>query len=67
MFGEFGEFGEFDGCAADFTGDGTVDTRDVLAFLNVWNVGDPRAYIDGHGRIEPRDVLAHLRFWTARC
>jgi len=24
---------------ADFNGDGVVNTRDVLAFLNAWNTG----------------------------
>jgi len=27
------------GCAADFNGDGVVDTRDVIAFLNAWAEG----------------------------
>jgi probable HAF family extracellular repeat protein len=29
------------GCPADFNGDGGVDTRDVLAFLNAWTSGCP--------------------------
>lgn len=29
------------GCPADFNGDGTLDTRDVLSFLNAWTGGCP--------------------------
>ena len=31
--------GTFAGCIADFNGDGVVDTLDLLAFLNAWNIG----------------------------
>jgi len=54
-------------CRADFNGDGTVDTRDVLAFLNAWTAGDDAADIDGNGLIDTRDVLAFLNLWTAGC
>jgi len=54
-------------CLADFNGDGVVDTRDVLAFLNAWAAGDPRADINGDGVIDTRDVLAFLNLWTAGC
>ncbi|MBK7406331.1 MAG: PKD domain-containing protein, partial [Phycisphaerales bacterium] len=30
-------------CPGDFNGDGTVDTRDVIAFLGVWAADDPSA------------------------
>jgi hypothetical protein len=33
------EFALGDPCIADFNGDGVVDTRDVLEFLNLWNAG----------------------------
>ena len=54
-------------CGADFNGDGLVDTRDVLAFLNAWAAGDSSADIDGNGVIDTRDVLAFLNVWTAGC
>ncbi len=54
-------------CAADFNGDGMVDTRDVLAFLNSWTAGDPEADTNGDGVIDTRDVLAFLNLWTAGC
>jgi hypothetical protein len=54
-------------CVADFNGDGTVDTRDVIAFLNAWNAGDSSADIDGNGVVDTRDVIAFLNQWTAGC
>jgi len=54
-------------CAADFNGDGYVDTRDVLAFLNAWAARDPRADFNGDGYIDTRDVLAFLNVWTSGC
>jgi len=55
------------GCYADFNGDGVVDTRDVLAFLNAWNGGDPSSDCDGNGVIDTRDVLCFLNLWNAGC
>ncbi|HZW08739.1 MAG TPA: GC-type dockerin domain-anchored protein [Phycisphaerales bacterium] len=55
------------GCAADFNGDGAVNTLDVLAFLNAWNDGDNRADFNGDGTLDTRDVLAFLNAWTAGC
>lgn len=54
-------------CDADFNGDGTVDTRDVLEFLNAWAAGDGRADINDDGRVDTRDVIAFLNLWTAGC
>jgi len=54
-------------CVADFNGDGVVDTRDVLAFLNAWGAGDPRADINGDGVINTQDVLAFLNLWNQGC
>jgi hypothetical protein len=55
------------GCYADFNGDGLVDTRDVLAFLNAWNANDPRSDCNGDGLIDTRDVLCFLNLWNAGC
>jgi hypothetical protein len=54
-------------CVADFNGDGTVNTQDVLAFLNAWNADDSRADINGDGSINTQDVLAFLNLWNAGC
>jgi hypothetical protein len=58
---------EADDCDADFNGDGSVDTRDVLAFLNAWNAGNRSADCDGNGSIDTRDVLCFLNIWNAGC
>lgn len=54
-------------CQADFNGDGVVDTRDVLAFLNAWSAQHAAADCDGNGLIDTRDVLCFLNLWTAGC
>lgn len=55
------------GCYADFNGDGVVDTRDVLAFLNAWTQQDASSDCDDNGVIDTRDVLCFLNAWTAGC
>lgn len=54
-------------CQADFNGDGSVNTLDVLAFLNAWNAGDGSADINGDGVVNTQDVLAFLNLWNAGC
>ena len=60
-----GEVG--DPCIGDFNGDGTVNTLDVLAFLNAWTAGETSADINGDGTVNTLDVLAFLNAWTAGC
>ncbi|MBK7403743.1 MAG: hypothetical protein IPJ41_03680 [Phycisphaerales bacterium] len=55
------------GCVGDFNGDGVVDTRDFIAFLNAWASQDSSADIDGNGVIDTRDVVGYLNLWTAGC
>lgn len=54
-------------CSADFNGDGTVDTRDFIAYLNAWAASDPRADTDGNGVVDTRDFIAYLNLWAAGC
>lgn len=54
-------------CPADFNGDGTDDTRDVLDFLNAWIAGEPEADFNGDGVVDTRDVLDFLNAWTLGC
>ncbi|HZW08954.1 MAG TPA: GC-type dockerin domain-anchored protein [Phycisphaerales bacterium] len=54
-------------CVADFNGDGVVDTRDVIAFLNAWNAQDAASDCDGNGVIDTRDVICFLNEWNAGC
>ena len=56
-----------DSCTADFNGDGSVNTNDVLAFLNAWTARDPSADIHGAGVVNTSDVLAFLNLWNAGC
>ena len=55
------------GCAADFTGDGTLDVFDVFAFLNAFNTGDPSADFTGDGSFDIFDVFAYLDAFNAGC
>lgn len=54
-------------CPADFNDDGSVDTRDVLEFLNAWSDGVPGADFNGDGAINTIDVLQFLNAWTHGC
>ncbi len=56
-----------DPCIADFNDDGSVNTLDVLAFLNAWSAGDSSADINGDGAVNTLDVLAFLNLWSAGC
>jgi hypothetical protein len=54
-------------CIADFNGDGSVNTQDVLAFLNAWSARDPSADVNGDGVVDTLDVLAFLNAWNFGC
>ena len=56
-----------DPCGADYNGDGVVDTRDVLAFLNDWSAGTGGADWNDDGSIDTRDVIAFLNDFNAGC
>ncbi|MCC7387835.1 MAG: DNRLRE domain-containing protein [Phycisphaerales bacterium] len=55
------------GCTADFNGDGTINTHDLLAFLNAWASGDMSADVNRDGAVNTQDVLAYLNLWAAGC
>ena len=57
----------FTPCGADFDNNGTIDTRDVLAFLNAWVGRAPIADFNNDGIINTQDVLAFLNAWNAGC
>ncbi|MDQ7014370.1 MAG: GC-type dockerin domain-anchored protein [Planctomycetota bacterium] len=59
--------GEVPPCPGDFNGDGTVNTQDVLAFLNAWTANDPSADCTDDGSINTQDVLCFLNAWTTGC
>lgn len=54
-------------CPGDWNNDGTVNTLDVLAFLNDWAAQDPGADINGDGTVNTQDVLAFLNSWNSGC
>ena len=54
-------------CRADFNGDGSVNTIDVLTFLNAWSAGDASADFNADGSVNTLDVLAFLNTWSAGC
>ncbi len=54
-------------CLADFNTDGSVNTLDVLAFLNAWSGGDPAADCNADGAINTVDVLCFLNLWSTGC
>jgi subtilisin family serine protease len=61
------EFTPPNDCVADFNSDGSVNTVDVLAFLNAWSAGDSSADINADGSVNTQDVLAFLNLWNAGC
>ena len=52
---------------ADFNGDGTINTIDVLDFLNAWNAEEESADVNLDGTINTLDVLFFLNAFNARC
>jgi YVTN family beta-propeller protein len=67
MGGESTVFFDIAECAADITGDGVVNTQDMLAYLNLWTAGDPAADWNNDGVVNTRDFLAFLNDWAAGC
>jgi hypothetical protein len=54
-------------CRVDINGDGAVDTRDVIEFLNAWTNQAQEADWNGDGLVDTRDFLAFLNDWVAAC
>jgi hypothetical protein len=52
-------------CLGDYNGDGTVNTLDVLAFLNDWAAGLPNADCNADGVVNTLDVLCYLNRYAA--
>ena len=52
---------------ADFNGDGSVNTLDVLAFLNMWAAGEDNADVNLDGSVNTLDVLFYLNAYNAGC
>ncbi|MFG0260218.1 MAG: cytochrome c peroxidase [Phycisphaerales bacterium JB041] len=54
-------------CTGDFNRDGTVNTLDVLGFLNAWTSGSLEADADRNGTVNTIDVLRFLNHWNSGC
>lgn len=54
-------------CPADMNGDGLIDTRDVVLFLNYWANDADQADFDDNGVIDTRDVIGFLGAWAGGC
>jgi len=56
-----------DNCAADLTGDGTLDFFDIAAFLTAFNNNDPIADFTADGSFDFFDISAFLTEFSAGC
>ena len=54
-------------CDADWNKDGTVNSQDVLAFLNDWTSNTPEADLNGDTIFNSLDVLAFLNLYNTPC
>lgn len=55
------------GCPVDLNQDGLADTRDVIAFLQLWAASDDNADWNGDGHVNTLDLAAFLADWAAGC
>ena len=54
-------------CAADIDGNGVVDFFDTLAFLRLFDAGDPAADLSGNGELNAFDQFRHLNDAEVGC
>ena len=54
-------------CGADWNNDNTVNTLDVLGFLNDWVAAEYWADLNLDGQVNTLDVLAFLNEWAGGC
>lgn len=51
-------------CIADINEDGTINTQDLVTFLDLWAAGDILADWNDDGLVDTRDVIAFLSDWS---
>jgi hypothetical protein len=56
-----------DDCYADLDGSGSLDLFDFLAFVNLFNAGDPAADCDASGGFDLFDFLCFVNAFNAGC
>jgi hypothetical protein len=54
-------------CYPDFTGDGTLDLFDFLAYVNAFNAADPVADCDHNGNLDLFDFLCFVNAFNVGC
>jgi T5SS/PEP-CTERM-associated repeat protein len=54
-------------CPADFNGDGTVDSQDIVAFLSAFVTGDPSADFNRDDRVNSQDFVLFLNDFIVGC
>jgi probable HAF family extracellular repeat protein len=54
-------------CIGDFTGDGGVDSDDVIAFFTAWDASLPLADVSRDGGVDSDDVILFFSHWDAGC
>ncbi len=61
------DVGDCSPCRVDTNNDGSVDSRDVIAFLNAWVSGDTSGDFNGDGSVDTDDVVQYLEAWGVGC
>ena len=54
-------------CPADFNGDGKINSKDFIAFLNAFVAGDPSADFNNDGLVNSKDFIIFLNAFVAGC
>ncbi len=54
-------------CAADFDGNGTLNTADLFAFLAAWFAGNLSADFDHSGALAVTDIFGFIGAWFDGC
>lgn len=54
-------------CIADFNRDATINTQDVIAYLNAWVAGSLEADTNRNGAVNTIDMLEFLNHWSDGC
>ena len=54
-------------CAEDVTGDGTVNTADILAVALGWGGSDPTLDVNDDGQVDIVDILRVASRWGVGC
>lgn len=61
------EEGPPDPCAADINGDGAVNFFDTIAYLRLYDAGDPAADLSGNGELNTFDQFRHINDVETGC